>query len=322
MYSCEKPWFQVSKGQRVYADQAFPLDFEVTVDTRRLAPNQTHVEWLEAVLDGMPVRIDVQVRVVPRQMVAGALRWRWLATGLTLLLVMLLSAQLFGFSGPAFDWAGFWVSAHPTYELRANEMLFAVQELNDTALYAGAEGGGALRRLGIPAAQAVGTVAGQYVAYLDGVGVDAQIQLFNLAQGKALQITHSSVEKSMLAWSADGLRLGYLVGEGDERQIGLFDVRSGQEYLLPGEIAAGVEHFAWSPDGQSLLFDLHQGDEQRVYRMGVHGEELRQLTHFDSWAGAWSGDGTQILVGTDHGLYALSSTGQQLRADRYGCHIV
>jgi Tol biopolymer transport system component len=47
--------------------------------------------------------------------------------------------------------------------------------------------------------------------------------------------------------------------------------------------------------------------------MGVHGDDLRQLTHFNSWAGAWSADGTKILVGAQDGLYLLSSTGQQVQ---------
>ncbi len=313
VYCNEKPCFQFSKGQRVYQDQPFPLDFEVTVDTRRLKPEQLYTEWVEVLLDGMPIRVHLQFQTAARRRpFAGLARWGLLAAALLLVTLFLWTLPMLGVAVPKFSLLGSLLSANPTYELRPNEMLFSVDEGGQSILYAALGVGSTPRRLGLAGQHAVGTQSGQRIAYLGDADDATAIYLFDLASGETKQVSHNSAPKSMLDWSPDGLRLGYLVGSGSDRQIGIYDSNTGQEYLLPGEVVAGVDHFAWSPDGQTLLFDLWQGGEQRVYRMGIYGDDLRQLTHFDSWAGTWSADGTQILVGTDHGLYTLSSTGQQL----------
>lgn len=312
-YSNEKPCFQLSKGKRVYQDQPFPLDFELLVDTRRLKAGQHYTEWLEVVLDGMPIRIPLQFQTIARPRTVTPPKWvGWFAGALTLVTLFLLILPMLGFAAPKFSLPSSLLSANPTYELRPNELLFAVNEGEQSLLYATLGAESTPRRLGLAGQHAVGTQAGQRIAYLGNADDATAIYLFDLATGETKEISQNSAPKSMLDWSPDGVRLGYLVGVDSERRIGIYDSHSGQEYLLPGEVVAGVEHFAWSPDGQTLLFDLWQGGEQRVYRMGVYGDDLRQLTHFDSWAGSWSTTGEQILVGTDHGLYLLSSTGQQL----------
>ncbi|MCB0190129.1 MAG: PD40 domain-containing protein, partial [Caldilineaceae bacterium] len=312
-YSCSNPWFQLSKGTRARADQPFPIDFEVAIDTRRLQPEQSYREWVEIVLDGIPVRVELLAKTVAyRPALQGPITWRWSVAGVLLLIAALFLPSFMRVPLPSNILPGALLSARPAYELRSNEMLFSVNEGESAILYVGLDDASTPRRLGFSGEEAVGTQAGQSIAYLDGTPGSKQIYLFDLAKGQTKQLTRDSAQKRDLAWSADGSRLGYLLGDGDALRIGIYDLRTSQEYVLPGEVSAGVEHFAWSPDSQSLLFDLRQGDEQRVYRMGVHGDELRQLTHFDSWAGVWSADGTQILVGTENGLYRLSSTGQQL----------
>lgn len=320
VYSNNNPWFKLSKGKQVYADQPFPIDFEVAVDTRRLKPEQTYQEWIEVVLDGIAVRVDIQVKTVAhRRALMGPNPIGWSALAALLLFAILFLPSFLGISLPATLLPGALLSAGPGYELRTNEMIFSVNNGSASTLFVGLGADSVPRELGFIGKEAVGTQAGQRIAFLrETTGLDktsgpAQIFLFDLAAGETKQLTRDLAEKSKLAWSPDGLRLGYLTGSGDKQRIGIYNVRTGQEYLLPGEVSAGVEHFVWSPDGNVLLFDLWQGEEQRVYRIGVQGNDLRQLTHFDSWAGAWSPDGAHILVGTDHGLYRLASTGQQLQ---------
>ncbi len=313
-YSNEKPCFQFSKGKRVYQDQPFPLDFELTVDTRRLNADQRYIEWIEVVLDGMPIRVPLQFQTIARRRTFTLTRRvAWVAGALLAVMLFLLMLPMLGIAAPKFNLPGSLLSANPSYELHPNEMLFAVNEGGQSILYAAPGAGSTPRRLGLVGQHAVGTQAGQRIAYLGDADDTTAIYLFDLASGETKEISQNSAPKSMLAWSPDGLRLAYLVGTGSERRIGVYNSNTDQEYLLPGEAVAGVNHFAWSPDGQTLLFDLGQGAEQRVYRIGLYGNDVRQLTHFDSWAGMWSADGAQILVGTDHGLYLLSSTGQQLR---------
>lgn len=314
VYSRKTPWFQASKGKRVYAEQPFPLDFEVTIDTRHLKPNQQYHEWMEAVLDGVPVRIDIKLQTVPQTRARPSLlRWSWAVSSLLIVVLALLILPPLGISIPQVDFGGSLLSARPSYELQANEMLFAVQENDRSVFYVGLGADTVPRRLGIGGEHAVGSQIGQRIAYIDGPTGNEQIHLFELAGGEITQITENDVQRSRLTWSPDGVRLAYLVGGGKNRRIGVYDTRVSREYMLPGEFATGVSNFIWSPDGQFLLFDLWQGDEQRVYRIDVQGDSLQQLTHFHSWAGAWSADGTKIIVGTDDGLYLLTSNGRQLR---------
>lgn len=314
VYSTENPWFRVSKGKRVYAGQPFPLDFEVVVDTRRLTPGERHQAWLEAVLDGIPVRVALQVNVAKsKRALRPSALLRWSLAGLFVLLIALFLTPLLGQNGIPLRLTESLISARPAYELHQNEMLFSVQENSDSAFYVGLGQSSSPRRLGLDGVQAVASHVGQRIAYLDQIDGVNQLFLFELSSGETIQVTESTYEKALPAWSADGLRIAYLAGGAEEQLIGVYDIRSGQEQLLPSASVAGVENFAWSPDGQSLLFDLRQGDEQRVYRMGARGENLVQLTDFNSWAGAWSADGTQILVGTDNGIYLLDSEGRRLQ---------
>jgi hypothetical protein len=314
VYGADKSWFQLLNGQRVYPNQPFPLNFEVVIDTRRLAPNRQYREWVDIVLDGIPVRVYAQLQTVaPRRTLPRPARLAWAAAALLMVVAIFLAIPLLGGTLPNFPIASSLLSARPAYELRPEEMLFSVVEDGQSALYVGLDADSAPRRLGLDGSQAVGTQIGQRIAYLNTVGATQQIFLFELASGETKQITEDSATKTMLAWSPDGVRLGYLVNDGDARQLAIYDTRTAREHLLPGEFTAGVENFAWSPDGQTLLFDLPQGAERRVYRVGVNGDELQQLTHFDSWAGAWSADGLQILVGAKQGLYVLSSGGQKVQ---------
>ncbi|MEZ4733033.1 MAG: hypothetical protein R3E79_38550 [Caldilineaceae bacterium] len=71
-----------------------------------------------------------------------------------------------------------------------------------------------------------------------------------------------------------------------------------------------MSHFAWSPDGEALLFDRWQGGARRVYRISLDGTDLQPLTTFDSWGGAWSPDGQQVVVSSPQGLYQLDRQGE------------
>ncbi|MCL0138090.1 hypothetical protein M2T37_27810, partial [Klebsiella pneumoniae] len=61
-----------------------------------------------------------------------------------------------------------------------------------------------------------------------------------------------------------------------------------------------------------MVFDLWQGQERRVYRIGVNGSGLQQLTHLDSWGGSWSADGRSLVVSSAEGMYRLDSQGRTL----------
>ncbi len=315
VYSVEQPWFKVSKGKRVYADRPFPLDFQITVDTKRLAAQRNYQEWLTVELDGVPVRVPLALTVAARpRALRISPRWFWGALTAVLLLGFLLAAPLLGLDKLTLDLASPALSARPAYALHPNEMLFSVRENAASTLYVGLDNATvAPRRLGVVGKHAVGTQRSQQIAYLSGPIGNEQLYLFSLTNGETKQLTQSPEPKSALAWSPDGTHLGYLVGTDTAQRIGIYDVQRNQEHYLPGEVAAGVGNFVWAPDSQSLLFDLAQNDEQHVYRINVQGDKLQQLTSFDSRAGAWSPDGGQVAIAAAEGLYLLNSNGEGLR---------
>lgn len=314
VYSVEQPWFKVSKGKRVYADRPFPLDFQITVDTRRLEAQHNYQEWITVELDGVPVRVPLALTVAarPRQLRLAA-PWFWGSVFAMLLLGLLLAAPIFGFDQLAIDLIRPVLSGQSAYVLHPNEMLFSVRENDVSTLYAGVNDRVTPRRLGVVGKQAVGAQESQQIAYLSGPAGHEQIYLFSLVDGKTRQLTQSPEAKTALAWSPDGTHLGYLLGAETAARIGIYNVQSNQEHYLPGEVTAGVGSFAWSPDSQSLLFALAERDAQYVYRIDINGDNLQQLTDFDSRAGAWSPDGTQVVVAATKGLYLLNHNGQPVR---------
>jgi DnaJ domain/WD40-like Beta Propeller Repeat len=322
--------FRISKGKAVYRDRAFPMNYAVSIDTRQLTPDTAHHEWIEVDLDGVLTHVELRLQIsVALQQRLHAKRHllskRWLSAAFATLLLCLLVAALPAV-GAFFPTANFKLPASFTlpfnitwpsdmalpsaftsalYNLQSNEVLFSVQENTLPTLYVG--GTGEPKGLGVKGRSAVGSVRSQQVAYLDVAG---EVSLLALRSGESQQVTSDGEAKTALSWSADGERLAYLVGEGEESRIGVYDVKRGVRTELPGEVTSGVSHYAWSPDGKTLLFDLWQGKERRVYRIGVDGSGLQQLTRFDSWGGAWSADGRSVVVSSGRGLYRLDSQGR------------
>jgi len=311
--------FRVSKGKPVYRDRAFPINYGVSIDTRHLTPDTAHHTWIEIDLDGVlthvELRLQISVALQQRLHVKHPLQLstRWLSAALAILLLCLLIAGLSTISAfiPAFGFtfpSGFAlpsVFTHALHNLQSNEVLFSAQEDTLPVLYVGGTGGP--KGLGVNGWSAVGSVRSQRVAYL---GEEGEVHLLALGTGQSQVVTSDGEPKAALSWSADGERLAYLVGEGEHSRIGVYEVTRGVVTELPGEVTRGVSHYAWSPDGTMVLFDLWQGEERRVYRIGVDGSDLQQLTRFDSWGGAWSADGRSVVVSSVRGLYRLDSQGR------------
>ncbi|NUO79738.1 PD40 domain-containing protein [candidate division KSB1 bacterium] len=311
--------FRISKGKAAYTDRPFPVNYEISIDTQRLASNSTHRAWLEVNLDGMLTHVELRLQIgAARQRRLHArlqphLPKRWLTGVLIAILAMLLVGAIVAtvptFTAlpalPRFTLPSFF--ARSLHDLQTTDLLFAVGESGTPTVYVGGHGGSQPKGLGISGRGAVGSTASQQVAYL---GVDHEVHLLALGSGQQQTVTHDGEAKAALSWSPDGSRVAYLVGAGASQRIGVYVVASGEESYLPGAVTTGVSHYAWSPDGQVLLFDLWQGQERRVYRIGVDGSGLQQLTHFDSWGGAWSADGRSLVVSSAQGLHRLDSQGR------------
>lgn len=328
-FSGDSRVFHISKGKRVYADRAFPLNYAVSANANRSAPDSAHRGWLEIDLDGAITHVELSLRInasPPRQLGEKrrfqfpkfSLSKRWAVVLLVIFLFGLLGAAL-PVVAPQFTAARFLPAAlfaRPFYALQSDDLLFAVQEKDIPVLYTSDATGQSLNPLGIGGRAAVGSEVSQQVAYL---GSDEDVYIVDLKDGQHQPLTQDGEPKTALTWSPDGTRLAYLIGEPQNAHIVVHDLALSQQYTLPGAMATdlvgvtgGVDHYAWSPTGDVILFDLWQGTERRVYRIGINGRGLQQLTHFDSWGGAWSADGQALVVSSPQGIYRLDAQGQKL----------
>ncbi|MCE7983957.1 MAG: J domain-containing protein, partial [Caldilinea sp. CFX5] len=167
--------FQISQGKPVYADRAFPVNYEVSIDTRHLAPSTAHQTWLEVNLDGVFTRVEVRLQVSPAPQRAVRPQRppyaspRWLPIALTTLLICVVVAAL-----PAMDsFASFSTLTLPSFffsrslhDLQPNNLLFAAGENGAPILYVTGEEVGQPKALGVNGRGAAGSAAGQQVAYL------------------------------------------------------------------------------------------------------------------------------------------------------------
>ena len=309
--------FHLSRGKAAYADRPFPVNYEVSIDSQRLAANTAHQTWVEVNMDGIVTHVELrlQVSAAPQRRLHAKrpFPWpkRWLTVVLATLLLSAILAALPVFTTlpalPGLAIPSFFTKA--LYDLQTTDLLFAVGESGTPTLYVGTSHGSQPQALGISGRSAVGSAATQQVAYLDN---DHAVHLLALDSGERQVVISDGEVKTSLSWSPDGKRLAYLVGSGESSRIGVVEMPQGRVTYLPGEVTTGVSHYAWAPDGQSLVFDLWQGQERRVYRIGVNGSGLQQLTHVDSWGGAWSADGRALVVSSPQGLYRLDSQGRTL----------
>ncbi|MEZ4733032.1 MAG: J domain-containing protein [Caldilineaceae bacterium] len=180
---------RISKGKRIYADRPFPLTYEVSVDAHRLRPNTTLQEWIEIDLAGVVTQVELRLQVTAAPQVQHnpsrrfALSKRWLAPAVATL-VLGLAAALSPAVGSLLSSDGFPTTlfARPSHRLAQHNLLFALQEQGLPALYLGGEAGSEPQGLGISGRAAVGSVAGQRVAYL---GSDGEVHLLDSPSGES-----------------------------------------------------------------------------------------------------------------------------------------
>jgi len=319
----EDGWFRVVKVSHIYGNNQASLEFEVAVDTTGLSA-QSYQGWIDIYLDGTMTRMPLSMQVVPRSWQSYQLPRRWLLAGTFMLALLIFSSALVFTNTDVFTHStneratsSLAAAANGAPESMANTatqpLYFSLLDQDQPTIYATGLNQAANPQRIATGTEAVGLQQRQLVAYLDQDSSPPQITLINQSTEERVTVTTGELPKSHLSWSNDGRYLAYLIGSGTTARIGLYDTVQKQTYQLPGEITAGVSNYAWSPDGKDLLFDLWRDNERRVYRMAVPDGELRQLTHFDSWAGSWSPDGTEVIVASATGLYRLDQSGRQLR---------
>ena len=304
----EGGWFKVIRVSHIYGLNHSALEFDIEVDTEGLAP-QTYQGWIDVYLNNALTHVPLTLQVNEGQ------RWpRFAVLALTTALsiaVLSLGALAFtrsrSFTQPQVLVLAPELAQPQQWLHQVSFSLSEAQELMLYTLYVGGGGVGHPPARGVNGRGAVGSAAGQQVAYL---GSDNEIYLLALDNGRSKPVTTGGEAKRSLSWSPDGSQLASLVGEGEHSRIGLYTVATGVTRELPGTGTAGVSAFAWGPDGGVLAFDLWQGVERRVYRINADGSGLQPLTHTDSWSPSWSADGRTLVVSSAQGLQRLDSQGR------------
>lgn len=309
--------FQVAQGRRLYGDHPFPCQYTVTADTHCLTPNRIYKEWLEVTLDDVVTHVELCLQVAVPIAQAQGNRWLIRVPGRLAVVIFMLLITLLVTTAPSFERFVRLSGAAPVtslsqlpVRLQPGDLLFAVQDQEGLVVQVAHDRDPRPIALGIRGHAAVGSIAGQRVAY---VGPDDAVYIMDLRRGQTQPILSDGSAKRALSWSPDGKRLAYLVGEGKQSRIGLYHIATGVESLVPAVTLTTTEvsHYAWAPTGHSLLFDQWQAGERRLYRSQIDEAGLAPLTYFDSWDGAWSPDEQWLVVNTPQGLYRLDQIGGQ-----------
>jgi len=310
----EKAWFKVSNGRPATAEVPMPVIFDVTVDVRKLASDQAHHGWVDIDMDGFRTRLNLGVRV-PQASKAQKLG-RQLTIAAVLCCIVILAGFALQFSGAIAMIRQTIQPLPPAISLQrlvSDQLLFVVAVNDQPAIYLSAPDGSSQRSLGIVGHTPAVAPNGRQLAFIAETEGVAQVFLADSEGRQLRQISDGIEAKSAPAWSPDGQILAFIAGVNEQSHLRVLDIQSNRFYDLPNKQLGEVEHFDWAPDGRTILFDIKQNDVRNVYRARPAGEDVQLFTAFDSFAPAWSPDGTRVAVASPKGIYTVDSQGRDLR---------
>jgi hypothetical protein len=139
-------------------------------------------------------------------------------------------------------------------------------------------------------------------------GGNYDIYLARADGSEPTRLTSEKVDHSPV-WSADGTRIAFVHGWGDQ-QIRVMNADGSD----PHQIAEG-SFPSWSPDGTKIAFVVFDGSSSDIYLMNTDGSNVQRLTNSPAHENkpAWSPDGRRIAFTSDGdgdaGIYAISPDG-------------
>jgi TolB protein len=167
-------------------------------------------------------------------------------------------------------------------------------------------------------ASVVGSGVGSAGARVVAAPSNGEITFFDYARGTTQlvsiqpdgsgrqKLSHGPRRKTTPAWSPDGARIAFSVGD----TIWITDPDGANRVVIGSDLPKGIRSAdwpSWSPDGNELVFEAYDRlDTGRLYTVGADGSALSMISRQTKRyvEPAWSPDGTRIAFRTGSGSIA------------------
>lgn len=150
--------------------------------------------------------------------------------------------------------------------------------------------------------------------------VDYDVYLYNLTDGRLVNLTNRSALYGPPRWSPDNARIAFWSDRDGPMELYVVSANGSALTRLTDNV--GVRGaFAWSPDGTAMVFAATVGGVPELFVMDADGSNKRRLTYsvgFDSHthtvslveaSASWSSDGTRIVFDCGNDICSINADG-------------
>lgn len=162
-------------------------------------------------------------------------------------------------------------------------------------------------------------IGSEYISFSTNRNGNYDIYMIDRHGGNLQALLDGPADEIHARWSPNGRYLAYASNENaDFYNIYVMDMRTKRRWQLT-DLPANDTTPTWAPDGTEIAFVSNRRGEYRIYKIGINGEKLSQLTKEGSdWGPAWSPDGQWIAYNTLQPdgfvyLYIVSADGRKPR---------
>ena len=324
-------WYKLTAATPLDPPAALPLELEVEVDTAGLPQDWSHMGWFDVNMDGIVVRVTLEVNVTAAKRTVTFPRWAAIGGAVAAALLVgwlaVSALDLTNVSLPSLRFDRLVASPATSAWTRGDRFVFAAMtDGRPTLQLADIEGNEQidLEIIGRSVTVAPGT---QHIAFTAPVAGYEQVFLLSAGAKEPVQMTTGPGNKQAPRWSPDGTRIAVAVSHEGRWEIRLLDAHAPETERAVATLDSAIGGVSWSPDGTQLAVGglYQEGARVHIIALSTVGAERAAtardsaaaapvpLTTFDSWDPVWSPDGTRIAVASPRGLYTLEPDGRNLQ---------